>query len=113
MAMHVLVINPDGGTLAMMNVPSPPPLEFLQTAVKGPIQQTPMFDHFALADGKLSPCVVFCNEEGKLNGMEVNMIATMAWGETLLRDHSLEPFDVLVGPVVLILADTHAELEGL
>lgn len=57
-------------------------LETLQQAVGGWIE------HVILADGRDA----FCDEEGKLKGLPVNLVATALWAD---------PFDVLCGPVVV------------
>lgn len=86
-----------------------PSLARLQELVGGYIQVVPYFD-WVFMDKKLQKCVAFCNEEGKLNGLEFNVAATMLWESSLstqdmslVRDGTLE--DHLVGPIVIITGD--------
>lgn len=57
------------------------------------------------------PCVAFCDEEGKLKGLAMNGKATYLWYACLAP----EPFipDTLHGPVVIVAADTQAEIQEL
>ena len=87
-------------------VDSAPDCEKLQRAVEGYIELVPNFNNY-----KGNPCVVFCNEEGKLNGLDVNLTATHAWHEVLAAA-GIPCTDVLVGPVAIVTGD-NALLEGL
>lgn len=71
-----------------------PTLNELQTAVHGPIELVPFFDQH---EGR--PCLAFCNELGKLNGMPVNNTATYMWQLAVAPRHL---WDQLVGPVVVL-----------
>lgn len=82
------------------------PLSFLQDAVKGAIEQVPgiersgnLFAELGIVD---QPMVAFCNEEGKLEGLEVNVYATAIWGQ---QSPDIAGEDVLVGPVVFVTGD--------
>lgn len=68
------------------------PLEALQTAVGGFIEIVPHFNTF---EGKRA--VAFCNEEGKLHGLQHNTHATRLW----LNRHG----DYLVGSIAIITGD--------
>lgn len=61
-----------------------PPLAFLQEAVGGYIEHVPLFDTIEI-DEKVVACRVYCNEEGKLNRLPTNRIATMLWNAALMR----------------------------
>ena len=87
-------------------IDSAPDCERLQRAVEGYIELVPHFNNY-----KGNPCVVFCNEEGKLNGLDVNLTATNAWHEVLTKA-GIPCIDVLVGPVAIITGD-HELLEAL
>jgi Domain of unknown function (DUF3846) len=75
-----------------------PPLELLQFGVGGLIEIVPRFNKFG---GR--PCIAFCNEEGKLNGLPVNYLAQQLWeeacGRAIREDH-------LVGNIVVIVGST-------
>lgn len=89
-----------------------PTLEALQAGVGGDIEHVPMFDTIQDDGGATHKCVCFCNEEGKLDGLPVNNLATVLWDRALKRSghHGLlqsngRPADVLVGPIVVIIGD--------
>lgn len=67
-------------------------LEMLQARVGGYIEAAPIFDR---------RLTMYCNEEGKLQGLPVNRLAT------ILLDHGAH--DVIVGDVVLVGG---ADVEG-
>ena len=77
-------------------------LEDLSKAVGGYIEIVPRFTSFSW-HGSAERCVAFCNEEGKLNGLELNQVATLLWHSALGR-RSVN--DVLVGPVAIVFGDT-------
>jgi hypothetical protein len=88
-----------------------PGLEFLQSCVSGYVEAVPSFASIEY-DGKIRPCVTFCNEEGKLDGLPLNQEATLLWDRALRRtrhsglscpDGTLA--DVLVGPIVVLIGD--------
>lgn len=96
-----IVIDPDGSK-TIRKYRSTIPLGDLRAGVgDGPIEHVPYFDSFTWY-GERKPCVVFCNEEGKLHGMPLNEVATRIWHETapVMRGR-----DVLVGPVVIVFGD--------
>jgi hypothetical protein len=103
-----------------------PDLKFLQGAVGGYIQEIPLFNTIDF-DGHIHDCVAFCNEEGKVDGLEFNIQATRLWNAAmrriedkdgrLLYPHGLflpngELSDVLVGTICVLIGD-RAFLVGL
>jgi hypothetical protein len=92
------------------------PLEYLQEAVGGYIELVPNFTTVRLDDDHADPvpCIVFCDEEGKLNRKPINVEATRMWDMALRRlpshpngltgpDNYLT--DYLVGDIVIITGD--------
>jgi hypothetical protein len=77
---------------------APPELKTLQKLVGGYIEVVP---HFKTLYGK--PCVAYCNEEGKLNGLPINHGATALWAAAL--GASVKLHDVLAGTVVVLTGD--------
>jgi hypothetical protein len=71
-----------------------PTLQELHAIVGGYIEAVPHWDQH---NGQ--PCVAYCNEEGKLNELPINMRATVAW----YRELGQRVDDVLVGNVVLLV----------
>jgi hypothetical protein len=81
-----------------------PSLEALQEAVGGFIEAVPYFDTYT-HEGELCRCVAFCNEEGKLKELAVNLEAMKSWIPAL-KAHGIDKiFDVLVGPVAIVFGD--------
>lgn len=89
------VIAPSG-EVSRRALTSPPTLADLQAAVGGFIEAVPYFDRFEGA-----ACVAFCNEEGKLDFLPVNVWATRYWANAMGGN----PGDVLVGPVCVVCGD--------
>lgn len=85
-----------GGKQEVAQLAGDPELSVLQAAVGGYLEAVPFFDTW---EGQ--PAVVFCNEEGKLNKLPYNRIATAAW----YGQSPLPISDVLVGDVVILTGD--------
>lgn len=81
-----------------------PTLDWLQGQVEGYIERVPYLETY-----EDRPCRAWANEEGKLRGLAVNRGATEVWREAI-RPLGLALNDVLVGTVVIVSADTDAEL---
>lgn len=96
-----LVIIRSDGTMSRSSISRPPSLDVLQRAVGGLIESIPYFVSF-----ENTPCVAFCNEEGKLKRLPVNVLATGMW-------HAQRgALDVLVGDVAVVTGDREL-LEGM
>ncbi|AMB48333.1 hypothetical protein [Methylobacterium sp. AMS5] len=130
---HVIIIHPDNRVTVEDTLDGEPYLGQLQKAVDGYIEPVASFDTIELdialltyADEasvrKLMPqpiitepqaCRCFCNEDGKVEGRPVNMIATKLWASAMLRSGLVtrQPnglvamSDVLVGSVALLIGD--------
>jgi len=78
-----------------------PALSVLRKALGGPLEHVPYWDRISV-NGRTHPCVVFCNEEGKIHGLSVNDRANMLWYEVAphMRRH-----DYLVGSIVVLWGD--------
>lgn len=87
------------GDITVTEHSAPLDLGVLQTAVGGYIETVPFFDKFQYA-GVTYPAVAFCNEEGKLNGQQINIVASQLWFELFTVGT-----DVLVGPVAVAFGD--------
>lgn len=85
-------------TIFVVELSAPPTLDFLQSTVGGYIEAVPLFE----ATPQGNPCVAFCNEEGKLNGMPLNVEATTEWYRLVPKARGI---DHLVGPIVVIEGD--------
>lgn len=88
---------------------SPPTLEFLQEAVGGYIEAVPHFDQIRHGE-VIERCIVYCNENGKLDGLPFNAAATEAWDQAIPPSLSLRSpdggwKDYLVGPVLVLFGD--------
>ena len=96
-----------------------PPLALLQEAVDGWIEIVPFFQS-VLIDGHTIDCVAYCNEEGKLAELPVNLPATQAWHRAMQRIVNADggrafpnglfgadgaPLELLVGPIIVVAGD--------
>lgn len=104
----MLIFQADAQRPSAVTLAGPPGIQQLQKAVGGYIEVVPYFDTIE-HDGAVHRCAAFCNEEGKLNGLEFNARATTLWDAALRRAGGpglgCRPVDVLVGPVVVIFGD--------
>ena len=101
----MLIISPSG-SIKTVPLYAAPDLEKLQEEVGGYIEAISLFDRITYR-GTTYPCAAFCNEEGKLKGMEPNQRATMVWLAALAA-HKIPPEkvdDVLCGKVLVIFGD--------
>lgn len=96
---QVLTLKVDG-TTEVTFFTAPVPLEFLQNAVGGWIELVPDFDVFEGQTG----IVAFCNEEGKLKGLPLNVKATEAWAKSVGAPVA-DLGDALLGDVIIVSGD--------
>ncbi len=68
-------------------------LELAQSLVGGYVEVVPMFTKYLG-----HPCVVLCNEEGKINGLDVNNRATLEWKKAAPGLNN----DMLVGDILIL-----------
>lgn len=95
-----IITIPVNGNITTENVTDPNVLKKLRVIVGGPVEVVPLFNTYTY-NGKKRPCVVFCNEEGKIEDLPVNRRATFYWLNSAKRPLS----DVLVGDVAVIIGD--------
>lgn len=76
---RLTIIRPNG-TVEVQPIDAEPELEVLQKIVGGYIEVVPGFKLF-----EREPCIAFCNEEGKLQGLPYNATATVLWGLQMHR----------------------------
>jgi hypothetical protein len=96
----MLSYQPGENMPIVMELTEPPAAELIHHAVGGGMKLVPHFDVIRW-NGELRSCVVFCNEEGKLQQLPVNIYATMLWWMSC----ETKPDDVLVGSVAVIFGD--------
>ena len=75
---HIITILKSNGTREVHEYTSKPQLKELQRIVGGLIQLVP---HWSKFDGRRAD--VWCNEEGRLNGLPFNEQATNMWLQVL------------------------------
>ena len=92
----MIVIHPSG-KVDVTEYRSEPPLKDLKEAVGGHIESVPGWT----STGDV-PCWVICNEEGKMEGLEVNLYAQFMW---LKAAPEYAPHDMLCGPVAILSGD--------
>ena len=71
-----------------------PPVHELNAIVGGSLEHVPLWNDYMGMD-----CAVYCNEEGKLHNMPVNVRATVLW----YQHNGRRLDDVLVGDVVMVV----------
>jgi hypothetical protein len=91
------IILKTDGTTTEAEWDKPCGLDYLQAAVDGYIELVPHFNKY-----KGEECVVYCNEEGKMNDLPMNIIASDKWYEAL----GFYPGDILVGDVIILTGDS-------
>jgi hypothetical protein len=96
MMKQLIIIHPSGAVDITM-LKAHPTTEQLQKAVGGYIEVVPQFITY---DG--NPCLVFCNEEGKLHGLPFNPFATKAWSKAIGQD-VIRLGDLLVGDIAIVM----------
>lgn len=84
-------------------------LAMIRASIGGDLERVPFFDH--MPGEPETPCVVFVDEHGKLEGKPPNPLATGLWS-MVLEDANLGPFanpiaagDYLAGDAVLLHGD--------
>ena len=89
----------------------PPSQEEVQVVVGGDLQVVPGFRTIRYGDVVMG-CVALCNANGKLKGLAMNDLATIAWKEALRRAveaglwrSEIMPTDPLVGTVAVLFGD--------
>jgi hypothetical protein len=91
---RLITIRPDGSTVSQ-EIEAEPELQTLNDIVGGYIELIHGFTTFGN-----EPCIAFCNEEGKLHGLPLNIPATLLW-----RQAGAATTDQLVGNVAIITGD--------
>ena len=81
---------------------------FVHFHCKKVYKSTFSFNFFIDSDLEWKPCIVFCNENGKLRGLEANPRITTLWQAL----HRWPVMDIIVGPAV-ILTGTSAFMSAL
>jgi hypothetical protein len=109
----MITIRADGST-SLMPVDQSPDLETLKDGIGGGyLEAVPGWKQIPFENGKLQPCVAFCDEDGKRKQLPVskqlpvNERATKLWFAMLQLEtprHQLFN-DVLVGSVVILTGD--------
>lgn len=81
-----------------------PTLDLLQEAVGGGSIETVPFLNTVMIDGKLTKCMAFCDEEGKIKGQLPNAVATRLWDAAMTRQGRGND-DLLVGTICIVWGD--------
>lgn len=95
----IVAINMDGTTTSQ-DVSDPNILGHLRRIVGGHMEVVPLWDRFRWEEVDRR-CVVFCNEEGKLDGLGVNERATAMWYACMGGPAN----DYLVGNIAVVFGD--------
>jgi hypothetical protein len=95
---YLISVHPDGRT-RKEGIATAPDYKVLNAIVGGPIELIPYFSKY-----DNSPCVAFCNEEGKLppNNFPLNRFAQALWeralGRRITEDYLVGTIAIIVGP---------------
>ena len=89
-----VIIFPHDRKARIFRATKHPSLQRLRKVVGGHIEMVPLWTHYGG-----HPCVAYCNEEGKLEGLPVNPVASIAWYRSVGRHMD----DVLCGHVICII----------
>lgn len=92
----ILTIVRSSGTVEILEV-TEHSYKLFREIVGGPIESVPYWNEWAGL-----PCVVLCNEEGKLTDEPFNAVATAMWYDKVPRMYGV---DALYGDVVIIQGD--------
>jgi len=95
---HIMIIPTTATNVIVRECAEPPPLKELQEIVGGPIESVPHLTTIWLKDRPWQ-AVAFCNEEGKVKDLPVNLAATKLWHESVPQ---MRGRDVLCGPVIVL-----------
>lgn len=93
----LVAVHPTG-EIKKKAIKKTPTLEDLQAIVGGSIELVPYFNTY-----EMSPCVAFCNEEGKLKHMPVNQPAQVLWAMCGGKAAFAAYADVLVGNIAIVV----------
>lgn len=104
----MLVLDPSG-TIAVTKLEAVPDLKLLQQTVGGYIEAIPGFN-WITHNNVTSPCVAYCDEDGRRKHLEYNVMATAFWYKArglppefaVLDCLSGHPENVITGKVVVI-----------
>jgi hypothetical protein len=96
----MLTYQPGENIPTVMELTEPPAAELIHYAIGGRMELVPHFDSIRW-NGKSRSCAAFCNEEGKLQQLPINIHATMLWWMSC----KTKPDNVLAGPVAVIFGD--------
>lgn len=90
---YLIAVHPDG-KVDKKEIKRVPHLDQLKEIVGGWIETVPYFNTY---EG--SPCIAFCNEEGKLHGSPFNPFAQTLW----LKATKMAVHDSLVGSIAIVV----------
>lgn len=83
------------------------PFEKLKDALNGGLLETVPFLESITINGEKHSCIAFCDEEGKLKNLPVNLLGNFYW-DAALKERGLtlkQMQDILVGPIVVLYGD--------
>lgn len=103
---NMTILKADGTSAVKLFFNTPIKLADMQKVVAGLIEFVPEFNTFEGVE-----CVAICNEEGQINNLPFNAVATAAW-KKCLGDAPLRYEPQLFGDVAIISGD-EAFMSGL
>lgn len=99
----IITLKIDGSQL-VTKLNRAPQLEDIKAAIGGgSIEIVPRFDRFQY-EGNLIECVAFCDDEGKMKNLPVNVYATHKWA--IMHNCDVEQLgDYLAGDIAIVFGD--------
>lgn len=97
---HLMKIAVNGAvTVTTLDAPH---YEAIKAALEGGLLETVPYLREIHHDGRRHACVAFCDEEGKIKGLPLNVAANTIW---LSQCPQMYGYDYLVGPIVVLFGD--------
>lgn len=106
----LVILRPEKNEPELCEFSRPLRADELHAAVGGYFEVVPGFVTVAYG-GTVLDCVAFCNENGKLDHLPINQLATITWARALRRvgeelyGEGNTPKDWLVGNVAVVFGD--------
>ena len=102
----VLIYKPGTTIPEVKEIEGPPTLDVLKDAIGGGHLESVPYFHSIQHGRQRHRCAAFCDEDGKVKGLPMNMLATQLWDQSMRRSHgcSASP-DFLVGQIAVVFGD--------
>jgi len=102
----ILIYKPGTTIPEVQEIDGPPTLDVLKAAIGGGhLEVVPYFSTIQHGQQR-HRCVAFCDEEGKLDGLSFNKVATQHWDHAMRISQGCNASpDYLVGDIAVVFGD--------